>query len=502
MSSETIDYPVSQRATLANRDPRPSKAMSDLLDRSSAEKGSRPRVLLLSTSLLVDRVFRYTGLIGRLLESGTVDIWSSSIENNEDGGRNSSITARSFPQVASFREMTHNLARRLNEYVWDFRLRPPSRLSMMKHRRDSQFAWRIRALKLPAKVLAMVKAERILEHHIEKWLLSYPRSEEATDRLKKDRPDVILSTGPFQFEQPAIFTAAKKLGIPTLAYIPSWDNISTKNRMIFNYDGYIVWNEQSKEELKEFYPQTKDRPIYVVGAPQFDIFFQEKYLRDRAEFCSEQGLDPTRPIIVYAVGSPNFLKEHHGAIHLAKRVAAGELGNVQMLVRPHPIHDKAEMGSLFAPYKPHVILQTALDADKALTKRVQDESQIVEWVNTFRHADVVVNLSSTVTIDAAIFDTPVVNLNFDPQPDQPDQQLIKEINHTWTHFRPIAESGGVNLVNDHTEMVDAIKLYLEHPELHREKRRWMAEYVCGHLDGKNGDRMAGAILDFLAIGAQ
>jgi len=36
-------------------------------------------------------------------------------------------------------------------------------------------------------------------------------------------------------------------------------------------------------------------------------------------------------------------------------------------------------------------------------------------VNTFRHADVVVNFSSTVAIDAAIFDKPVVNLDFDPE---------------------------------------------------------------------------------------
>ena len=123
--------------------------------------------------------------------------------------------------------------------------------------------------------------------------------------------------------------------------------------------------------------------------------------------------------------------------------------------------------------------------------------QIVEWVNTFRHADVVVNLSSTVTIDAAIFDKPVVNLDFDPQPGQADQQLIKDVNHKWNHFKPIAESGGVWLVNDFDEMINAVKVYLKQPNLHREKRRWIAEYVCGHLDGKNSERMADAITDFV-----
>jgi hypothetical protein len=47
------------------------------------------------------------------------------------------------------------------------------------------------------------------------------------------------------------------------------------------------------------------------------------------------------------------------------------------------------------------------------------------------------------------------------------------------------------------EMTEAVKTYLAHPELHREKRRWIAEYVCGYLDGRCGERMAEAILDFV-----
>ena len=110
-----------------------------------------------------------------------------------------------------------------------------------------------------------------------------------------------------------------------------------------------------------------------------------------------------------------------------------------------------------------------------------------------------VNLSSTVTVDAAIFDKPVVNLDFDPQPSREDQELIKDINHKWNHFKPIAESGGVWLVNNFDEMAHAVKTYLENPNLHSEKRRWIAEYVCGYLDGKCGERMATAIKEFAEL---
>src|SRR5262249_31673635 len=160
----------------------------------------------------------------------------------------------------------------------------------------------------------------------------------------------------------------------------------------------------------------------------------------------------------------------------------------------HPLHDDGEMHAMFDEFHPQVILQKTAEMNLALNARSQGERQIREWVNTFRHADVVVNLSSTVTVDAAICDRPVVNLDYDPEPGQPNQDLVKDVNHAWTHFKPSAESGGVWLVNNPEEMVAAVRTYLAHPELHREKRRWIAEFVCGYIDGRCGERMAEAIL--------
>jgi hypothetical protein len=268
--------------------------------------------------------------------------------------------------------------------------------------------------------------------------------------------------------------------------------------MIFKHDGYVVWSEQMRRELHYYYPTTKDKPVHVVGAPQFDVFFQKRFQQSREEFCATQGLRPELPIIVYAIGSPNFLLEHYGALEMAETIARGDLGDVQMLVRPHPIHDNAQMTELFSRFAPRVILQQTAEAGTSLTARSQDEKQVSEWVNTFRHADVVVNLGSTVTVDAAIFDRPVINLDYDPEPGRPNQALVKDVNHLWTHFKPVAESGGVWLANNPSETLEAVRTYLRHPDLHREQRRWIAEYVCGHLDGRCGERMTSAIGDFAA----
>ncbi len=445
-------------------------------------------------------MFLHTKFLDSLSNKSSVRVWATSAQNPRFQDMWSTVPAivERFPDVRPFREIPHNYLRRLNEFTWDYRQQPPSRLSMIRHVRNSSWDRSIRALKIPARVLAGLKAEEVLENRLERMLLGYTRSGDALARLQANPPSVLFTTGPFQYEQPAIVAAAKNLGIPSLALIPSWDNLSTKSRMVFKYDGYVVWSDRLRYELNHYYPHTRDLPVYVVGAPQFDVFFQPRFMQTREEFCATQGLRADLPIIIYAVGSPNFLREHHGALEMARCISRGELGDVQMLVRPHPIHDNAEMADLFRPFGPRVVSQSTAEAGTALTARSQDETQITEWVNTFRHGDVLINLSSTVTVDAAIFDRPVVNLDFDPEPGQPNQGLVKDVNHLWTHFKPIAESGGVWLVNDYAEMIEAVKTYLRHPEMHREQRRWIAEYVCGYLDGKCGQRMADAILEFAA----
>ncbi|MGE3520996.1 MAG: hypothetical protein AB7J63_18800, partial [Vicinamibacterales bacterium] len=373
-------------------------------------RSPRPRVLVLSTSLLIHRTLRYTSFLVALAREFDVTVWSSSEPESDvpDGPAD----WQPFPPVRPFREFPYNVARRLNEFAWDATLEIPSRESIYRHTRRYPVA--IRALRPVGQLIAALGLANALESRVERLLLLYPRSEEAARRLATTRPALVLTTGPFQFEQPAVVSAAKRLGVPVVALIPSWDNLSTKNRMVFGFDGYVVWSKGMRDELHAFYPQSREVPVHVTGAPQFDVFFQDRFRRSRQEFCASARLDPNRPFVVYAIGSPNFLKEHHGAIEMARRIERGDLGNVQLLVRPHPDIPVPGLEAAFREFGSSIVVQRTGEPDVVRSARRQDAAAILDWVNTFRHADVVVNLSSTVGIDAALCDRPVVNLDFDP----------------------------------------------------------------------------------------
>jgi hypothetical protein len=461
---------------------------------------ARPRIVLLSSQLLTDRMLLYSEWGRRLARSAELQIWTTAATHPAHSAAWHPLRewVRTFPETRPLREFPFSYLRRLNELIWDFRLRPPSRMSTMRRIRDKNWPLGIRALKLPARAFAALRFHRPFESALERLLLTYNRSPEAARRLREWRPDAVVCTDPFSHVEPAVINEAKRLGIPTLGIVTSWDNLSTKNRMVYRYDGYVLWSEQMRRDLHCYYPQARTAEVQVVGAPQFDVFRNPLFAWSREQFCRVHGLEPDRPIIVYALGSPNFLKEWHGALRCARRLRDGAFGRAQLIVRPHPMFFRHQDVDAFEGLGEGIVLQRTADPALPTSKRTQHRGDVELWVNTFAHADVVVNLSSTVTVDAALFDRPIVNLDFDPEPGRPNQELVREVNHTWTHFKPIAESGGVWLVNDWSELERAVRGYLADPALHREGRKWIAEYVCGLTDGRCGERMADAIVDFAA----
>ena len=319
----------------------------------------KPSIVALSSSLLTERMLLYSSFLPAIEPLAQITIWSKSelTLHLESIAQTYAVTLESFPATRPFREFPYNYLRRLNEYVWDDHLKPPSRLSMRKHFGDNNARPSVSMLRYPSRVIAKLGFAQSLENNLEKLLYHYQRSPEAAQRLALTRPDFLFTMGTFRYEEPAIAAAARNLKIPRLAFITSWDNPSTKRRMVFNYEGYVVWSEEMKDQMHHFIPASHRVPIYVVGAPQFDVFYQPRFEQSRADFCRENSLDPALPIILYAIGSPNFIPEMTAVRHLADNITQGNLGKVQLLVRPHPLHDQNLEFQALRDLRPKVVVQ-------------------------------------------------------------------------------------------------------------------------------------------------
>ena len=456
-------------------------------------------ILILSTSLLDDRKLVYSGVIDHLTDQVGVNIWAASRRNPGTREMWSGVSAAvsSFPEIVPFREFPYAYLRHVNNAAWLVSRPTAAHAGVERLIKQPNRKPLVRAASALGRGLGRAFLSEALERSVNHLCRRYPRSPEGGKWLESLRPSLVVSTCPVRSAEPAIIAEAQRLRIPTAVVIHSFDNLTTKPRMLYDYDAYLVWSEQMKHELEYLYPRAVEKPIHVVGAPQFDVFRSDRFRVTREGFCGRMGLDPNRPIIVYALGSPRlFPGEWIAPFELAKVLQEARFRQAQLVIRPHPNFNDRKLREYFASC-PGVVIQSAREWDRPLEERYHDEEAIVEWTGTFQHADVVVNMSSTATIDAALLDTPVVNIDFDPNPDGVNRELIHEVNHRWEHFKPVAESGAVWLASDHESVADGVCHYLDNPASHREARARIAESVCGFTDGECGRRMAEALLNTL-----
>jgi hypothetical protein len=110
-------------------------------------------------------------------------------------------------------------------------------------------------------------------------------------------------------------------------------------------------------------------------------------------------------------------------------------------------------------------------------------------VNLTYHADLNVNFASTMTLDFAIRDKPVVNVAFDmsepPSHGVPQWDYVRQ----FEHYRPVIELGAARTARTEAELAEHANVYLQNPRLDRDGRRRLVELEVGAPIGESCGRI-------------
>lgn len=312
------------------------------------------------------------------------------------------------------------------------------------------------------------------------------------------RPSVVFSPAPLMPEEWLPIQVARRAGIKTALAVLSWDNLSSKARMPLPCSSVLVWSEEMAREVLNFYPSIRPEQVHITGAPQFDFHLREELYDSREDFLRGLGGDPNRPLVVYAGVTLSLMPNEPKVVEdLAAAIRMGAVRrNPQLLVRLHPKDDGRRYGEFRTRY-PEVLFTTPGERSGGDLRRWKPELEDVRLlVNTVRHGDVHVNVASTMTIDAAVLDRPVVNIAYDLR--GPGERPAWGINgYDFTHYAPIMKTGGVRLARSPAELTAHLNDYLEEPCLDRDGRRRVVGLVCGKVDGRAGERVAEKLLDLV-----
>lgn len=334
-------------------------------------------------------------------------------------------------------------------------------------------------------------------------LASHQVTRQCIESLRSDRPDFLFFTHQRPpFVVPLVF-ASQKLRISTGSFIFSWDNLSSKGRMAAAFDSLLVWSELMKQELLQFYPETRPDSVRVVGTPQFEPYVMLEYQTSELDFFNSYNLIPENKTICYSCGDISTSRNDEIYIEvIATAIENGQISEpVNFLVRTSPAEDPIRFSQLKAKFPfirwnyPNWFLSRN-DHPEPWSQRVPSDTDLTNLKNILRYSDLNINMCSTMSLDFMLFDKPVINPVFGNEHNglYNDQRFLK-----YAHYRRVVESGAVAIVKNKEELIREINFSLQDPKARIREQKILLELQIGKPVKRTSERMAEIIRKFSEV---
>jgi hypothetical protein len=307
------------------------------------------------------------------------------------------------------------------------------------------------------------------------------------------RYDVVLATHIHLPLEAPILNGAYVRGIPSVGVVNSWDNVY--KGIGSHPDLAVVWNDVNRQEMIDFEGYHPDS-VKPIGVPAFDPYFDPSNIWSRERFCRQFDLDPTRPILLYStIGQYVRCFEETYLLEALLRAIAGDRFRVrpQIICRLHP-WTKQE---LFAPYRQHFDVRFSRYENYVPTLDwCPTKDEVILAANILRHSAVCITPGSTMALEAAVFDTPVVVPIFNDWQPGIWRDYYARFCLAW-HFGRLVREKLVPLAHNLDELVGWITKYLDEPSLLQlERKRIVRDYVMV-TDGQATKRLADTVASFV-----
>ncbi|TPG40127.1 UDP-glycosyltransferase [Flavobacterium pectinovorum] len=294
--------------------------------------------------------------------------------------------------------------------------------------------------------------------------------------LQRENPAMVFCTNQRPLTAIAPILAAKDLGIPTAAFIYSWDNLP-KAMMVIETDYYFVWSNHMKEELLFYYSYIKEENIFVTGTPQFEIHFDKEKLLSREEFFQQNEMDLTKKYVCFSgddvvtsPDDPKYLEE--AAVAIQKMNDKGF--NLGIIFRRCPVDFSGRYDEVVKKY-PDIIktidpLWKPFSSSWNTILPTKEDDYLLS--NLAEHCEMVLNLGSSMVFDFVSHEKPCGYFRY-------NQKV--QLDNTWdifkcyryVHFRSMPTENPVFFMDSPDLIPDAIEKALkENEQILINTRKW------------------------------
>lgn len=311
--------------------------------------------------------------------------------------------------------------------------------------------------------------------------------------FKEIQPDILFATDILEDADLHAISAARIIGCAVVAMARSWDNLGSR-LVVAVPDVLVVWNEYLADMAMRVQHMPK-HIVKVVGIPHYDWYARKEIIASRGDFLAEFGIASEKKVILFCgIGIEYAPHEAEVAEILSRAIRDGDIDkNCAVIFRPHPGQstDASSISALPHVYFDHTVATLGQAGDMSWEK---ESGAIARLVNSLYHADIVVSIASSITIDAVVFGKPVVCVGFDGYHREESAFSLAEVYRNHTHYKDLSETGGFKIAYGAEGLIRFINAYFADPAMDADGREKIRKEFIGFLDGKSSERLSEVIL--------
>lgn len=311
--------------------------------------------------------------------------------------------------------------------------------------------------------------------------------DEISDIFDKYNPRIFFSSDVFD-EADIVFSGeARRRNIHIVGMVRSWDNCYSKGVLRVIPDSLIINNKVLENEAVNMH-DVRPEIISIIGIPQYDEYV--KGVRtEKNKFFESIGADINKKLLLYSPAGAILSDTDIDICHILKdMITKKEIKyDVQFLVRNHP-HHPADLG-VFNSDKDLIVENPGRKFGLNNKEAELTKNDAIHLADSLYYSDIVIYTATTLGIDSLVFDKPQIVIDFDGFRNKKYTNSVKRF-HNEDHMRKMLNCGGVWIVEDKKQLIEAINGYLDDSHIHEDGRKMAFDQQIIYRDGMSGHRLA------------
>lgn len=356
----------------------------------------------------------------------------------------------------------------------------------IKRRREGKF-WYFVFATITAKLFTNIKLLRIV---LRKADLLFAAPYRFSDYFKKYRPDVVLITDMQNERDVELTQNARHFQVPIAGLVRSWDNLTIHGILRIIPERLLVPSRRMKEQAIFIHDVPEER-VEVVGISHYDKYTKGPKI-SREEFLRAYNFPLDKKLIFCTAIGDSYIPNNTTDPYVLKLLSTIDANGIVRFSPTVPVKALEDA----KPYpnmrfdRPGVSFSETKISDQELSDKDDDN-----LMHELYYSDLVVCGPSTIALDAAFFDKPIIVTGaFHPYP---RKYLEGAHRYDYDHFRIARSCGALKVPTSGDEFLKAIDEYLKYPDHDSGGRECFRKAYCNLRDGKAGERIAKAVMGMI-----